>query len=402
MEKDTSRKIKGAFRAKFLNGERVNSITPFGYVKHPDIKNKLMIDEETAWVVRKIFDLSFHGTGANKIARILTEEQIPSPGWIHYTRTGACSRFFVGQPEEKKFAWSPTQVKNILKDETYIGNTVHHRQGTVSYKNKKVIHNSPEKWLRIEGTHEAIIEPDVFEAVQKRMNSHRRECKDHRSQIFAGLLKCADCGWSMRYSIQSSARNPYVYYKCGKYSDYQTKGCTTHYIRYDALYAYVLARIQHWSARAIEDEEKLLGQLLSAGDRERNAAKKKQTSELKKAEKRKAEVDGLFAKLYEDWTAGRITEYNFNMLTNKYQDEQSELTEKIEALTTELDAVKQTESDARQWIDLIRQYVNPTELTAPLLNALIEKILVHQSVKGEDGEQEQEIEIFYRFIGKID
>ena len=145
-----------------------------------------------------------------------------------------------------------------------------------------------------------------------------------------------------------------------------------------------------------------MNQLLSAGDRERNAAKKKQTTELKKATKRKAEIDGLFAKLYEDWAAGRITEYNFNMLTAKYQTEQGELAEKIAALTVELDTVKQTESDAQKWVDLIRQYADPTELTAPLLNALIEKILVHESVKGEDGEQEQEIEIFYRFIGKID
>ena len=106
--------------------------------------------------------------------------------------------------------------------------------------------------------------------------------------------------------------------------------------------------------------------------------------------------------MYEDWSAGRITEYNFNMLTAKYQAEQSELAEKIDTLTAELDTVKQTESDARKWVDLIQQYANPTELTAPLLNALIEKVVVHQSVKGEDGEQEQEIEIFYRFIGKID
>ena len=202
--------------------------------------------------------------------------------------------------------------------------------------------------------------------------------------------------------VQSSARNPYAYYKCGKYSDFQTRGCTSHYIRYDALYAYVLARIQHWSVKAVQDEKALLNQLLSTGDRERNAAQKKQTAELKKATKRKTEIDGLFAKLYEDWAAGRITEYNFNMLTAKYQTEQSELAEKIDTLTAELDTVKQTESDARRWIDLIRQYANPTELTAPLLNALIEKIVVHQSVKSEDGEQEQEIEIFYRFIGKID
>ena len=400
--KDTSRKSKAAFRAKFLNGERVNSMAPFGYKKHPEIKNKLMIDEETAWIVRKVFDLAFHGLGIKRIANTLMDEKIPCPGWFQYTRNGGCARFFEGQPDEKKYMWSMAYLKVLLKDETYIGNTIHNRWVTVSYKNKRMIRNPDEKCLRIEGTHEAIIEADVFEAVQKQIASRRRECKNKTSQIFSGLLKCADCGWGMRYCARTGKRNPYAHYTCGKYKDYQTKGCTTHYIRYDALYAYVLARIQHWSARAIQDEDALLRQLLSAGDRERNAAQKKQAAELKKARKRKVEVDGLFAKLYEDWAAGRITEYNFNMLTDKYQAEQVELEEKIDTLTAELDAVKQTESDARNWIDLIRQYANPTELTAPLLNALIEKILIHQSVKGEDGEQEQEIEIFYRFIGKMD
>ena len=110
----------------------------------------------------------------------------------------------------------------------------------------------------------------------------------------------------------------------------------------------------------------------------------------------------MFARLYEDWAAGRITEYNFNMLTAKYQTEQGELAEKIEALTAEVEAVRQTESDAEKWLALIRQYAHPTELTAELLNALIDKILVHEATEDADGYKEQEIEIYYRFIGKID
>lgn len=116
----------------------------------------------------------------------------------------------------------------------------------------------------------------------------------------------------------------------------------------------------------------------------------------------KAEVDGLFAKMYEDWAAGRITEYNFNMLSEKYQGEQKELDEKIQQLHEAMEAVAQTAVDAEKWVGLMRQYVNPTELTAELLNTLIEKIFVHEAVKGEDGSREQEVEIFYRFIGKID
>ena len=132
------------------------------------------------------------------------------------------------------------------------------------------------------------------------------------------------------------------------------------------------------------------------------AARKKQTAELKKAEKRKAEVDTLFARMYEDWAAGRITEYNFSMLSGKYQSEQAELDEKIEQLQSAIATESQNAADAEKWIALMKECVNPTELTAELLNTLIEKIVVHEAVKGEDGSREQEVEIFYRFIGKID
>ena len=178
--------------------------------------------------------------------------------------------------------------------------------------------------------------------------------------------------------------------------------CSMHYIRYDVLYAYVLSRLQYWSVLAQQNEDELLKRLLNASDKERSSARKRQENDLKKAEKRKAEVDALFAKMYEDWSAGRITEYNFNMLSQKYQTEQRELDAKIEQLREATEAAAQTAIDAEKWISLLKQYVTPTELTAEYLNALIEKILVHEAVKGEDGKREQEVEIFYRFIGKIE
>lgn len=146
-----------------------------------------------------------------------------------------------------------------------------------------------------------------------------------------------------------------------------------HYIRYDVLYAYVLSRLQYWSVLAQQNEDELLKRLLNASDKERNSTRKRQENELKKAEKRKAEVDALFAKMYEDWTAGRITEYNFNMLSQKYQTEQRELDAKIEQLREATEAAAQTAIDAEKWISLLKQYVTPTELTAEYLNALIEK-----------------------------
>ena len=157
-----------------------------------------------------------------------------------------------------------------------------------------------------------------------------------------------------------------------------------------------------WYEQVQQDEEKLLKRLLNTSDKERNATKKKRAAELKKAEKRKAEVDGLFAKMYEDWSAGRITEYNFNMLSERYQTEQRELDDKIRKLTEEMDTALQTTQDAEKWIALIKQCSHPTELTAELLNTVIEKIVVHEAVKGTDGSRKQKVDIYYRFIGKID
>lgn len=160
--------------------------------------------------------------------------------------------------------------------------------------------------------------------------------------------------------------------------------------------------MKHWINKTSLDDEQLLEQLLKAGDKERLANKKKQAVELKKAEKRKNEVDRLFTKMYEDWSSQRITEYNFNMLSQKYQQEQMELNDKINKLKEDLAMKQENTVNAEKWIELIKQYTHPTELNAELLNTLIEKIVVHEAVKHETGLREQEIEIYYRFVRKID
>lgn len=151
-----------------------------------------------------------------------------------------------------------------------------------------------------------------------------------------------------------------------------------------------------------QDDGQLLDHLLKAGDRERTAEAKRQTLELKKAEKRKGEVDRAFSKMYEDWVAERITEYNFNLLSQKYQAEQAELEQKIQKLKADMSSVKETAENAEKWIELFKKVGYPEELTADLLNTLIEKILIHEATEGEFGGRDQEIEIIYRFVGKID
>ena len=398
--KDTSRKVKAALRAKHAAGQRICTYAPLGYKKHPEIKNAIVVDDETRWIVEKIFELAYHGSGAASIAHRLIEEKVPTSGWLNYTRYGTFAHIYADAPESKQYDWSIGQVKEILKDETYIGNSIHNKQTNISYKNKKKVRKPQEEWFRVENTHEAIISKQVFEQVQEQIATRRRQQKDATTQIFSGLVKCADCGWSMRFGTNRQNSNHYSHYTCSQYGQ-GLKQCSAHYIRYDYLYTYVLSRIQDLSRQAQLDEKELLHRLLKGSEQELAANAKRQSAELTRAEKRRTEVDRKFAKLYEDWSDGRITEYNFNMISQKYQTEQQELVEKIERLSAELESEKQTTVDAETWISLIKQYANPTELTAELLNTLIEKVVIHEATT-VDGMREQNIDIYYRLIGKIE
>lgn len=399
--RQTSKKVKAAFQARFANGAHYGAYAPLGYIKDPDKKGHLLIDTETSWIIEKIFNLAVHGRGAASIARILTEEKVPTSGWLNYRRYGTFAHIYDGAPEEKAHEWTIAQVKSILKEETYIGNSVHNKQTNISFKNKKKVRKPKEEWYTVENTHEAIISTEVFQQVQEQIASRRRRQKNGTTQIFSGLVKCADCGWSLAYGVNTNNKTPYAHYHCSKYGQ-GLHQCSMHYIRYDVLYAYVLSRLQYWSQQAVQDEDELLKQLLHASDRERAAAKGRQAAELKKAEKRKAVLDRLVTKTYEDWSTGHLDIDNFNMLSQKFQGEQRELNEKIKQLHEAAETAAQTAAEAEKWVELMKQYVNPTELTAELLNTLIEKIVVHEAVKGENGRREQKVEIYYRFIGKIE
>ena len=174
-----------------------------------------------------------------------------------------------------------------------------------------------------------IISEQVFRQVQEQIANRRRKCKDGTTQIFSGLVKCADCGWSLSYGRtgRTASLTAIIIVKYGQ----GTRQCSMH-IRYDVLYAYVLSVCNTGRGWYSMMKNGLLKRLLNATDKGQAAARKKQAAELKKAEKRKAEVDTLFARMHEDWAAGRITEYNFSMLSGKYQSEQAELDEKIERL----------------------------------------------------------------------
>lgn len=399
--RQTSKKVKAAMHARFAAGARYCAYAPLGYMKDPEQKGHLLIDPETKWIIEKIFELAFYGRGAASITRILIEEKVPTAGWLNYTRYGTFANIYTDAPAEKAYAWTIKQVKSILKDETYIGNTVHNKQSSISFKTRKTERKPQEEWFKVENTHEGIIAKDVFEQVQKQIAARRRPDKNGEVQIFSGLLKCADCGWSMTYASERKQTAHAAYYRCSQYSQ-GLKRCTMHYIREDLLHTYVLSRLQYWSSEIKTNEEKMLQKLIKSSTTRQQSSDSKRKNRLKQAEKRKSEVDRLFAKIYEDWSMERITEYNFKMLSEKYQKEQNELNDQIQQLKEEFQRSEQNALNAEKWIECMKRYEFPTELTAELLNAVIEKILIHEAVKNEDGSKLQKIEIHYRFIGAID
>ena len=247
-------------------------------------------------------------------------------------------------PEGKAYAWTIAQVKSILKDETYIENSVHYRETNISYKNKKRIRKDPSEWVRVEGTHEAIISKDVFDRVQEQIATHRRSMKDQTTQIFSRLLKCAGCGWSMRFRTKRQIKKPYRHYDCSRYGQLGNQ-CSAHYVRYDVLYPYVLSRLQFWIKAVHQNEKAIAARLLKPSNSGQEAKHRRAAADKKRAEKRLAELDSLIARIYEDRTAEVMTARNFSMLSQKFQQEQKALETKILALNTQLEAAReQTET----------------------------------------------------------
>ncbi len=160
--KETSRKVKNAMKAKFKNGEYIAPVVPIGYKINPAEKNRLVVDEETKWIVEKIFALAAHGYGANKICRTFAAEKIPIPAWWASQKNGYKANIFEGQPEGKKYLWNIVTVSKILQNEIYLGNTVHYQIQKLSYKSKKNVRRPKEDWMRIENTHEPLVDRETW------------------------------------------------------------------------------------------------------------------------------------------------------------------------------------------------------------------------------------------------
>ena len=396
--RDTSKKIRAVKRSKGMSGKPVTSKPVYGYLMDED--ENFIIDEEAAPVVKQIYSLCLAGNGPTKIARMLTEQEIPTPGTLEYRRTGRTRRYHPGY----ECKWAANTVVHILENREYTGCLVNFKTTTQSYKCSKIIYNSEDKQAIFENHHEQIIDRDTWERVQELRKQRKRPNRYDEVGLFSGILFCADCG-SVMYQQRYQTDKRRDCYICGSYKK-RTADCTAHFIRTDLLTAGVTENLRKVTSYAAKHEArfmKLLTDQTEDGSKRRNAAKKK---ELEAAEKRIAELSAIFKRLYEDSVTGRISDERFTELSADYEAEQKELKEKAAALQSELSKTLEATANAEKFMKVVRKYTSFEELTPTLLREFVEKIVIHES-EALDGKRRgklrrQEIEIYYSFVGKVE
>ena len=397
--RDTSKKIKAVKRSKGMSGKPITSKPVYGYLM--DEEENFIIDEEAAPVVRQIYSLCLAGNGPTKIARMLTEQQIPTPGTLEYRRTGSTRRYHPGY----ECKWATNTVVHLLENREYTGCLVNFKTEKVSYKLKHSVENPPEKQAVFENHHEPIIDRETWERVQELRKQRKRPNRYDEVGLFSGILFCADCGsvmYQQRYQTDKRKQDCYI---CGSYKK-RTADCTAHFIRTELLTAGVTENLRKITSYAAKHEArfmKLLVEQNEDGGRRRNAARKK---ELETAQKRISELSAIFKRLYEDSVTGRISDERLSELSADYEAEQKELKERAAGLQAELSKSQEAAENAEKFMKVVRRHTSFEELTPTLLREFVEKIVIHESV-ALDGKRRgklrrQEIEIYYSFVGKVE
>lgn len=391
--RDTSKKIRAVMRAKGNAGEHLCSNPPYGYVKDPNDKKKWIVDEEAAEIVKRIFDLCVAGKGPMQISKALTAGKVLTIKAYYAKRDGKSM-------PDNPFMWSPKSVAGILERPEYTGCTVNFKTYSKSHKLKKRLQNAPENYRIFPDTQPAIVDRNVFERVQELRANKRRPAKQaERQGLFSGLLYCADCGSKLHFSTGKNMTLEQDCYRCARYKS-NTGDCTMHFIREETLKRFVLRRIFDVTAMFFEDIMSFQKAVYEQRFEEAERAAKKRKREISQAEKRIAELDRIFKRIYEDDISGAISHERFLKLSAEYEAEQKELTEKVKTDREMVSTYEQDKADFDSFAAVIRKYVGITELTPTIVNEFVRKIIVHAPDKSS-GHRRQKIQIIWNFVGEL-
>ena len=394
--RDTSKKIRAVWRAKSSAGKRLCNNPPYGYRKDPEDKERWLVDEEAAKVVREIFNLCIAGLGPLQIAKYLKKEQVLNP-----TAYREAHGLIVGNPTPADpYHWDNKAVAAILERMEYLGYTVNFKGTKKSYKSKKRIKNPPEKWQVIPDTHPAIIEQAQWDRVQELRKNKRRPTKTGKHNMFSGLVECADCGAKLYYCTTNYFEERQDHFVCSNYKS-NTGTCSAHFIRAVVLEKLVLEHLQRTAQYVREYESEFVQSMgeKSAADRRKEISAKRRG--LSQAQRRMEELDRLFQRLYEDNISGKISDERFTKLSGGYEAEQNDLQEKIAILQAELTGQEEQAMNLDRFLAIVKKYTGIKELTPTILNEFVEKIIVHAPDKST-GKRVQQVEISYNCVGMID
>ncbi len=397
--RDTSKKIRAVVKAKAERGERVGTVVPYGYRKDPNVKGHLLVNEDTAPVVRLIFSLCAEGKGPKVIANILREKKILKPTAYRYQTSG---KYGATTDTEDIYGWNDRTVAGILDNEIYLGHTINCRTTVVSYKDKRKKDVPESEWYRFENTHEAIIDKVTWDIVRKVRESKRRRTNMGDVDKYSGLLFCADCG-SKLYFVRGTTIKPEAYnFICSRYRKHMGEElCTPHTIREKALDEIVLEEIRsvtYYARAQTEQFVSFIQQKSSAESRRELNAKK---AELSKLEKRNGELNALFKRLYEDNVLGKVTNEQFRMLSEGYNEEQRRIQEEIPKLRKAIEDLKASATNVEHFLEIVRKYTDIKELTPEILRTFISKIVIHERSRKHVKDAEQDIDIYFTHIGNL-
>lgn len=397
--RDVSKKTKAAKKAKARAGQFIGSKAPFGYKIDPNDRHHLIADESAAQVVRRIFRMASEGIGYNKMAKIFREEKILTP--IAYFNLNN-PEYFKSDYWRKEFDWHVTSIMAILNNEVYLGKLVYGKKRNKSIKSKEKVSNPKEDWIVAENCHEPIITQELWNTVHKILNSKHRPAKTGEVQMFAGLLYCSDCGHALTYSQKKRKDGSYHgAYSCWMYKTHGKEYCASHYITFDTIYELVLIDIQRnlFQYRKNTDKFKSILSRKYQSDSQKQA--EQITLEYEQKQKRCEELDKIISRLYEDNVLGRIGDERYESMSQSYELEQVEIKKALPILKSKIDELKRQSDCADNFINVIKKYTIIDKLDAAILNELIDKIVVHHKEQAEDGRTFQQIEIYYRFVGKL-
>lgn len=399
--KDTSKKVKSAIQSRMREGTYIGSKAPFGYLKDPNNKRRLIIDEKTKPIIELIYKLCLEGKGTQLISQELMKRKIPRPSAFVEN-----AEKLYGLTEENKYQWSHRMVLNVLRDPVYCGNMARNKRPTLSFKNSKRMYIPKSDYIYAKDTHEGIVSEEIWEQVQTMID--KRKCNNKKGlyydNIFQGLVRCPKCGYALTpktdYRLKKKELIDFVHFSCSTYKKYGVNACSSHRIEARDLYNIVLEDIQYHGSMALSAKEDFVEKIIEKIEVEKIDEGKELSNKLELKKNQLAELDRSYEQLYEDRLEGNITERNFNLMNVSISKKQDKLIEEIKVLEGDIEVSFETEDNYKKFVNNISKYAKIKSLNRYILNQVIDKIYVYDKEE-IDGQISQKVEIHYKFIGKL-